>query len=162
MARAATSDAGSATPDLMVDLARRAAEAFNQRDVDALAALLHDDCEFHSAFGAIEGRVYHGPAETADYVGDIDAMFDDWHLVNEEFHPGREGKIVSTYRAVGRARESGIPIDFALALLWQVHEGKLLRGEVHMDQAEALRRAGLEEHAKAWARTPRGAGRFES
>ena len=89
MARVAPSDAGSATPDLLVDLARRAGEAFNTREVSDLASLIHEDCEFHSAFGQIEGRVYRGPAETAAYVEDIDVMFDDWHLESEEFHPRR-------------------------------------------------------------------------
>jgi ketosteroid isomerase-like protein len=159
MPRGALTDAGSATPDLLVDLARRAGEAFNTRDVAALAALIHEDCEFHSAFGAIEGRIYRGPAETAAYVEDIDLMFDDWHLESEEFHPAPGGRIVSTYRAIGRAKESGIPVDFALALLWEARDGKLIRGEVHMDQAEALRKAGLEELAETWQRTDRGSGR---
>ena len=160
MARGAITDAESATPDLLIDLARRAGEAFNSREVDDLASLIHDRCEFHSAFGTVEGRVYCGPAETAAYVADIDAMFDDWHLESEVFHPGTGGQIVSTYRAVGTARESGFPIDFPLALLWQEHEGKLIRGEVHLDQCEALRKAGLEDVAAKWEPTPRGGGRF--
>src|SRR4051794_19100347 len=138
MARGATTNTESAMPDLLIDLARRAGEAFNARDVSGLASLIHDRCEFHSAFGTVEGRIYHGPAETFAYVEDIDAMFDGWHLEREEFHPGADGKIVSTYRAVGTARESGFPVDFPLALLWQEHEGKLIRGEVHLDQCEAL------------------------
>jgi ketosteroid isomerase-like protein len=159
MARVAPSDAGSATPDLLVDLARRAGEAFNTRDVAGLAALIHDDCEFHSAFGQIEGRVYRGPAETAAYVADIDLMFDGWHLESEQFHPAPDSRIVSTYRAVGVAKESGIPVDYALALLWEVRDGKLIRGEVHLDQAQALRLAGLSELAATWRPTERSAGR---
>jgi len=158
MARVAPSDAEPAMPDLLVDLARRAGEAFNTRDVDGLAALIHDDCEFHSAFGQIEGRVYRGPAETAAYVEDIDVMFDDWHLESEQFHPAPNSRIVSTYRAIGRAKESEIPVDFALALLWEVKDGKLIRGEVHLDQAQALRNAGLTELAETWRPTQRAGG----
>ncbi len=158
MSRGALTDAESATPDQLIDLARRAGQAFNSREVDDLASLIHDRCEFHSAFGTVEGHVYRGPAETAAYVEDIDSMFDDWHLESEQFHPGLDGQIVSTYRAVGTARESGFPIDFPLALLWQEQDGKLIRGEVHLDQCEALRKAGLDEVAAGWEPTPRVKG----
>jgi ketosteroid isomerase-like protein len=134
--------AETAKPEL-VDLARGAVEAFNARDVDGLAALLHPDVEFHSAIMSVEGRVYRGPAETAMYIHDIDGIFDDWRLGDVAYHAGEGSAIVVTYRVSGTARQSGIPIDFALALLWYERDGLLVRGEVHTDRAEALRKAGV-------------------
>jgi ketosteroid isomerase-like protein len=152
MAGATQTDAS--TPDLLVDLARRALDAFNARDVEGLAAVIHEECEFYSAFGSVEGKVYRGRAQVPNYFGDIDSIFDDWRLESPEFHPARGGRVVSTYRAIGLARGSGFPLDFPLALLWETRDGLLSRGEVHLDQADALRRAGLPGLAEAWEPTP--------
>ena len=50
-------------------------------------------------------------------------------------------------------------MDFALALLWEVQDGKLIRGEVHLDQGQALSNAGLDELAETWGPTQRAGGR---
>lgn len=154
MATTPTPGTEQGSPDLASELARQAVDAFNERDVDALAALLHDDCEFFSAFGSIEGKVYRGPIQTKAYVGDIDATFDHWHLESLLIHPAPEGRAVCTYRAIGKAKGSGFPIDVPLALLWETRDGRLIRGEVHLDQAAALHRAGLVALARDWKPTP--------
>jgi hypothetical protein len=43
-----------------VELHRRTYEAFNARDVEAFIALSDPQIEFHSAFAAVGGAIYHG------------------------------------------------------------------------------------------------------
>src|SRR2546423_13880931 len=43
-----------------VKLHHRAIEAFNTRDVETFIAVCNAQIEFHSAFGAVGGGIYHG------------------------------------------------------------------------------------------------------
>jgi hypothetical protein len=43
-----------------VELLRRAIAAYNVRDIEAFIACCDPSIEFHSAFAAVGGAVYHG------------------------------------------------------------------------------------------------------
>lgn len=122
---------------------RRSIEAFNKRDVEAMAVVVHPELEFHSAFGAMEGKVYRGYGDIPSYFEDIDSIFEDWHTDKIEYHPAPDGRVVVTYNVVGRGRGSGLPIDTPLAIVWEIRDGLLWKGEVYLDHSEALRAAGL-------------------
>jgi hypothetical protein len=62
-----------------VDVVRAAVEAFNARDMEALAPLLADDAEFTSRFAGLNGTTYRGAEGMRRYVADIEAVFEGWH-----------------------------------------------------------------------------------
>jgi ketosteroid isomerase-like protein len=127
-----------------VELAKRSVEAFARRDPDALAAVFHPEAEFHSAFGAMEGNVYRGPSDIRRYLEDIDSIFDDWRLEDVRYLPASDGRVVMPYRIVGTGRGSGFPVEAQIAIVWQARDGLLWRGDVYLDQAEALGSVGLD------------------
>ena len=51
--------------------------------------------------------------------------------------------ILMLYRIVGRGAGSGVPVSGEFAILWQLRDGKLLKGQVYLDQRQALEAAGL-------------------
>ena len=48
------------------------------------------------------------------------------------------------YRVAGRGRQSGVPLDREMAMLWTLRGGKLLFAQTYLDLSEALQDARLE------------------
>ena len=54
-------------------------------------------------------------------------------------------QVIVPLRLAGRARFTGIPIEFVLVHLATFHDGRAVRVDVYADKAEALKAAGLSE-----------------
>jgi ketosteroid isomerase-like protein len=123
-------------------------EAFERRDADAMWALMDEEFEFRSSFlGGEKAGVYRGLEGVRRYVADIDDAFEDWHPEDQRLVEAGPDRLVFLYRMVGTGRGSGVPIDAPLAIVWTLRDGKLLLGEVFLDQAEALAAAGVQAEA---------------
>jgi ketosteroid isomerase-like protein len=46
---------------------------------------------------------------------------------------------------VGGGAGSGVPVSREVGALWQLRNGKLVKGEIYLDQRDALEAAGLRE-----------------
>ena len=53
--------------------------------------------------------------------------------------------MIVPYRFGGRARHTGLPVEFSFVALFAMQDGKVTRLEVHRTEAEALEAAGLSE-----------------
>ena|SRR5256885_16827680 len=124
-----------------VEVVRQAVDAFNARDRDRLLSLMDPEIEFRSVF---EQKTYRGLAEMLQYREDIDATLQEFHTEHDRFLAGRD-RVVHLYRIVGRGAGSGVPVSRENAILWQLRNGKLLKGRVYLDQRQALDAAGLSE-----------------
>jgi ketosteroid isomerase-like protein len=125
-----------------VDIVREAVDAFNARDRDRLLGLMDPEIEFRSVF---ERKTYRGLAEMVQYREDLDATLEEFHSEDDRFLDAGEDRVVYLYRIVGRGAGSGVPVSRENAILWQLRNGKLLKGVVYLDQREALEAAGLQE-----------------
>jgi ketosteroid isomerase-like protein len=125
-----------------IEIVRQAVEAFNARDRDRLLGLMDPEIEFRSVF---ERKTYRGLAEMVQYREDLDATLEEFHSEDDRFLDAGEDRVVYLYRVVGRGTGSGVPVSRENAILWQLRNGKLLKGEVFLDQQEALEAAGLSE-----------------
>jgi ketosteroid isomerase-like protein len=123
-----------------IEIVRQAVEAFNARDRDNLLGLMDPEIEFRSVF---ERKTYRGLAEMVQYREDLDATLDEFHSEDDRFLDAGQDRVVYLYRVVGRGTGSGVPVSRENAILWQLRNGKLLKGEVYLDQGEALEAAGL-------------------
>jgi ketosteroid isomerase-like protein len=125
-----------------VEIVRQAVDAFNSRDRERLLALMDPEIEFTSVF---ERKTYRGLAGMVQYREDIDATLEEFHTEDDRLlDAGKEG-VVYLYRIVGRGTGSGVPVSRENAILWHLRDGKLLKGEVYLDQSQALEAAGLPE-----------------
>jgi ketosteroid isomerase-like protein len=106
-------------------------------DYEAVAARLHPECEFRNPDHAIEPGVRHGPQEFCRVFENLNQMFEYEGAGIEEIRALDE-KVVVTYRARGKSRASGIPIDQAFGHLWVFEGGKVKSLEWFATFEEAL------------------------
>jgi ketosteroid isomerase-like protein len=122
---------------------RRAAAAFNARDVDALAAELDPEAELEPLRGQLEGKRYRGHDGVREMFADFD---EDWEYLRLEIDDVREAgeHVVLMGRLLSRGRASGVDLEVPIGFVWRLRDGKLVHGKTYSDQADALRAVGLE------------------
>jgi serine phosphatase RsbU (regulator of sigma subunit)/ketosteroid isomerase-like protein len=122
-------------------LIERLFEAFNRRDADEIAALCDEAMDFFPV-GTAEaiGRTsaYVGPAGLHDYLGDVDRAWEEL-LVTPTAIERHSGSLLVRGRVYVRSRELGIR-DIPMAWIWDVADGRFIRGEVFPDPEQALLR----------------------
>ena len=125
-----------------VEIVCRAMDAFNTRDRDRFLSFLDPEIEYESL---VEQKTYRGFAGMEQYRDDVDAVIDDFHTEEDRFLDAGRDRVLHLYRVVGRGAGSGVPVSRNNAILWQLRNGKLLKGQVYLDQREALEAVGLSE-----------------
>ena len=126
-----------------VDVVRTVMEAFARRDAPAVTELQDPDFEFRSAVAGLPGGTYRA-GEVERYYADIDEQLGDWHTEDETYVEVPDGRVLVMYRLAGRGRQSEVPLDQEMAMLWTLRGGKLLLAETFLDPSEALQATGLE------------------
>jgi len=126
-----------------VEVTRRAFQAFNDRDLDALLALLDTDVVAFPILAAMEGG-YQGHDGVRRWWTALLGTFPDF---SAELVQVRDcGSLtVACLRMRGSGAESDTPVD---ATAWQVthfQHGKCIRWSVHTSERDALEAAGLSE-----------------
>ena len=127
-----------------VQIIRRLVEAFNDRDLDAMFAVLHPEAELHPLRAQLEGKAYRGPRRAARDARRLRPGLG----VRSDGRPsefreaGDEVVVLGRLRARGRA--SGIGLDVPMGFVWTLRDGKVVHAKTFSEQADALRAAGLE------------------
>lgn len=124
-------------------LARRWSQAFNKRDMEALAELTSEGFEFTPYLGTlIESTVYVGLDGLRKYFEDSHAA---WEALQVRQAKVREvgDRTISFGELRGTGRASGLEVQVPLAWVGEWKEGKLARLVAYTDREEALRAAGL-------------------
>ena len=126
-----------------VQIVRRLVEAFNDRDLDSMFAVLHPEAALHPLRAQLEGKAYVGHDGLRELLADFDQ---DWEYVQmdpEEFREADDGVVVLG-RLRARARASGMDLDVPMGFVWTLRDGRVVHGRTFSDPADALRAAGLE------------------
>jgi serine phosphatase RsbU (regulator of sigma subunit)/ketosteroid isomerase-like protein len=123
------------------ELVERLFEAFNRRDADEIVALCDEGLDFFPV-GTAEaiGRTapYVGPDGLRAYLGDVDRAWEEL-LITPTAIERRSGSLLVRGRVYVRSRELGIR-DVPMAWIWDVANGRFVRGEVFPDPEQALQR----------------------
>ena len=129
-----------------MEVAKRAAEAYNRRDVDTFfAELATADVEWWPAtVRAVEGRCYRGRAGIEQFWVETAETWEELQSVPEEFRDLGDCVLVLG-RLQGRGRGSGAPVDAPMANIMDFRGGRIWRARVYLDRADALKAVGLEE-----------------
>jgi ketosteroid isomerase-like protein len=93
----------------------------------------------------MEGKTYSGSGMVQAYIDDIDATWNDWHTYDERVLDAGGEKVAQLYRVTGTGKGSGVRIDANIAIVYTLRNGLVCRGDVYLDQAEALEAVGLSE-----------------
>ena len=127
-----------------VDLARRAFEAFAERDLEALLEVMHPDVEFLPVTANLTtgGVPYRGHEGLARYFEDVGRVWKELRVYPSEFR-----ELEDCVVALGRihARGGGMIIDRPTGWVWRIRDGQIVWGRVYASQEEALDAVGLRE-----------------
>jgi ketosteroid isomerase-like protein len=125
-----------------MEIVRAGIEAWNAGDRNRAVSVFDPEIEFHSA---TERKTYRGLDGMARYREDVGAVIADFHFEDARIIDAGGDRVLGLYRIVGRGAGSGVPVSREVGSLWQLRNGKVIQGEIYLDQREALEAAGLSE-----------------
>ena len=128
-----------------VELVRRWAQAFNERDMKTLDDLTGPDFEFVPYLATLmEATVYRGHDGLREYFADADAA---WETIQVRLVEIREvdERTLSTGVLHGTGRASGLEVRVPLAWVGESREGRVVRLETYASMEAALEAVGLRE-----------------
>jgi ketosteroid isomerase-like protein len=130
-----------------IELHRRLVAAFNARDIEAFIAFCDPSIEFHSAFAAIGGAVYHGHAGLRTWHRDFEEAWGDDVGVEVEAYFDLGDDVLAFYLLHGRGRQSGAEVTMPNALVATWRDGLIVYFKVYAHREDALSDLGLRESA---------------
>ena len=133
-------------PQDKVEVARRAVDAYNRRDVDGLfAELATPDFEWYPGIvRALGGGGYRGREGVDRFAADTSENWAELQIIAEEFRDLGD-RVLVLGRIKGRGKGSGAPVDAPQAMILDFRADRIWRSRVYLDRAEGLRAAGLSE-----------------
>ena len=128
-----------------VEAFKRAFEAGNRQDVEALLAEFHPDVEWHAAFPMLGGdAVYRGHEGIREFLSEVWEVLADTQLEFREIRDAGD-QVVAVGHFRGRGKGSGVEAETPFAYVVDFRGGKALRVRSYLDPKEALEAAGLSE-----------------
>jgi ketosteroid isomerase-like protein len=124
-----------------------AVEAYNRRDLDAVAIGFHADLEYYPYREFVDAALvepcYYGPSGYRAY---IESTYDVWG-VDVRLEPTElidlGDRLVLLPDMPMRAQASGVPLAETYACVSTLKDGRVIRQQDFLDQAEALDAAGV-------------------
>ena len=128
-----------------VELLRRAVDAYNRRDVEALVAELDPEVEWMPALPGLvagEAAVYRGHEGIAQMFADLFEVLDEIHFSYDDVRDlGDRVVAIGSIRTRGKA--SGAETESPYVNVADLRDGKGIRLRGYLDVDEALAAAGL-------------------
>ncbi|MFL5895553.1 MAG: nuclear transport factor 2 family protein [Thermoleophilaceae bacterium] len=130
-----------------VEVVRTAIEAVNRRDLRALADASTDDLEIVSTLTAanLGGATHDGRDAWVSYFAAMDESWEDWRIEGFEVLDAGDDRVACLCRLVSRGQHSGVPVERAVGIAYQLLDGRMRRIRSYLDPAEALDAVGLRE-----------------
>ncbi|MDQ3571547.1 MAG: nuclear transport factor 2 family protein [Actinomycetota bacterium] len=128
-----------------VELAHRAYDAVNRRDLETFLAFIDPEVEFVSGSAFFEGGSYRGHDGVRKWWRDIFSVYPDWRTEVLDVRDVGDDHLIASLRGRGHGAGSGVPIDQVHWQLVQLREGKVIWWRTYVSEAEALKAAGLSE-----------------
>ncbi len=125
-----------------VELVRRAYDAWDRRDFEALPELVHPDFEADLTVRVLNPDRYVGVEGLRRLVDELGETWEAMTLEPEEFIDAGDQVVVPVVARLS-GRGSGLQMEDRIIQVWSIRNGKAERLRVFTDRAEALRSAGL-------------------
>jgi len=141
-------------PTENIEIVRRAHEALNSGDMDALVAMCDERFRLDMSDRIFNPAVYEGHDGIRRFYSEVRDVWEVYVWEPEEFiETGSE--VVALLRSTGRGRESGAEVERETAMVWSVRAGCLAALRFFRDRDEALSRpADRAAHAAGARRRP--------
>jgi ketosteroid isomerase-like protein len=121
-----------------VEIVRRAHEALNSGDMDALIALCDEGFRLDMSDRVFNPAVYEGHDGIRRFYSEVRDVWESYVWEPDEFiEAGRD--VVALIRSTGRGRGSGVEVNREAAMVWSVREGQAIALRFFRDRGEALK-----------------------
>ena len=127
-----------------VELIERFLALYNRREIDAWVGMMAHDVEWHVDPEDPDTTVHRGPEAVKRYLLYWAEMMDTTIEVRKIFDASDDQAVAWT-RVKVRGGLSGVPAGMDLAIIFQLHDGLVLRIQETRDKREALEAVGLQE-----------------
>ena len=127
-----------------VEAVRRAWDAFNRGDVDALFANMADDVEFEEDPVFPEAGICRGRDEIRAYIASFQEGVADLRFEIEELRDLGD-QVIALLHETARGKSSGVDVVQRPAFLYEFRDGLIVRVRAYLDRAEGLEAVGLSE-----------------
>jgi ketosteroid isomerase-like protein len=121
-----------------VEIARRAFDGFNRRDLDSAADVLHPDAVWIPYLAALEEASYRGVDQIVAMWKDVIREVPEIRLELIEVIEDKADQLVTEVEFRGTGRASGADIRTTLFQVVSFRDGKVIRVEGFRDRREAL------------------------
>jgi ketosteroid isomerase-like protein len=125
-----------------VEIVRRAHEALNGGDIDALVALCDSGFRLDMSDRVFNPAVYEGHEGIRRFYAEVRDVWASYTWEPEELIESGD-HVIALLRSSGRGRGSGIEIERRTAMVWTVREGRATALRFFRDRGAALEAAGL-------------------
>ena len=117
-----------------------------QGDIEAgVSKSLHPEVELHGAIGGMEEGTLTIGREAVMQALDVDYEIWEERRMDVQRVIDAGDRVVALVHEHRRGKGSGVVVEANIALVYGFKEGKIVRIEPYMSQAEALESAGLSE-----------------
>jgi ketosteroid isomerase-like protein len=109
-----------------IEVTRRGYRAFDRRDAEAMAELMHPEAEVHAVTGIVahQSEPYVGRRGLEEYVRDVERVWDELKLQPQDFTPLAGERVLVSGRVV--IKRGPTRLDVPTAWLWEF-DGDLVR-----------------------------------
>jgi ketosteroid isomerase-like protein len=120
-----------------IETVRRAHQALNAGEIDALIALCGPDFRLDMSDRVFNPAVYHGHEGIRAFYAEVMDVWESftWDVREIEAH---EGLVVAFLESTGKARGSGLELDRRSAMVWRVDGATARSLTFYRDPAEAV------------------------
>jgi ketosteroid isomerase-like protein len=125
-------------PSENVELVRRAHEALNSGDMDALTALCDPSFCLDMSDRVFNPAVYEGHEGIRRFHAEVRDVWESYVWEPEELIDAGSD-VVALLRASGRGRGSGVEVERETAMVWTLREGRATALRFFRDRDEALK-----------------------
>lgn len=123
-----------------VEVARRAVDAFNRRDLEVLVELITPDIEWYPALPGRLKEGYRGRAGVEAYLREVRNTWKDYCARSSVFSELSD-RVLVLGRAEGSGRFTGVTIDSPLGMVIDFRDGRIARVRSFLDHDEAAHAA---------------------
>ncbi|MQA92546.1 MAG: hypothetical protein GEU90_20380 [Gemmatimonas sp.] len=126
-----------------VEIVRRAHDALNHGDAEALVALCAPDFHLDMSDRVFNPEVYLGHDGIRSFVEEVREVWETFSWEPTELQEVGD-VVLSLVHSVGRGRESGLEIERDSAMLWRIPEQTLVALTFFRDPSAARKTAGVD------------------
>jgi ketosteroid isomerase-like protein len=134
----------STTPDL-VEIVRRANDAFNRRDVDAWLSFFSPDIVYRPVPTFPDCQERQGLGAMRRWMEEWHGAWADDYTTQAESIREHGDVVIALLRFTGHARASGVEVAGGIFEVYRFRDGKIASVEDFTERCEALKAAGLAE-----------------